>query len=302
VKISPGIPVLVTGGSGFLGSYLVEALLSKGCDVTILDLEGPAHTPEVTFVRGSVLDAQVVRTVVERAKVVFHLAGLIGTYETMERARLAAEVNIIGTLNVLDAAREHRAPVLYVGKPDYGRNPYTITKVAAEQFSLMYRDQFGMDVRAVRCFDVYGPRQPTESAGYKKALPSFILNAIQNRPLTIYGSGTQVTDYIHARDAAEAIVAVCDSEFSSPGPVDIGNGHEFSVNFVAREVIRLSDSASQLQYVNRYQHPGAGGKTCADLTTLQDTIKFRPKVPFEQGIRETIEFYRTLALASRQLA
>src|SRR3989344_1537928 len=135
---------LITGGSGFIGSFLAEALQQKGYEVTVLDTKNPKFTPNIPFLKGSVIDRKFVLSALKGQDVVFHLAGILGTHETVNNAYQTAEVNILGALNVLDASREHGVRVIDISKPNYWRNPYTVTKIAAEEFCLMYRDEFDM--------------------------------------------------------------------------------------------------------------------------------------------------------------
>src|SRR6266540_4957445 len=275
--------VVVTGGSGFMGGYIVRALQDKGYDVTIFDTEDGRRASDVRFVRGSVTDRELVSRSIAGADAVFHLAGILGTHETVEMAHETANVNILGTLNVLDAARKESASVLYVGKPNYWRNPYTISKIAAEEFCFMYRDEFAMNVRAVRCYNVYGPRQPTEEEGYQKALPTFIVNALRGDALTIYGDGTQSMDCIYVTDAVAAMIAVFESSFAPSWAVDVGSGKEISVNQVAQEVLRLTGSNSLVKHVPMRRGESENSRICADISVLCQNLGFVPHVDFEDG-------------------
>jgi UDP-glucose 4-epimerase len=283
--------ILVTGGSGFIGSHLVEALLQEGCDPIIFDEASPHFTPAVPFIRGSVTNRALVRTAADGVDAIFHLAAVLGTHETIERAHATAEVNVLGTLNILDAARELDASVLYVTKPNYWSNPYTVTKVAGEGFASMYRDEFNLNVRVVRCYNVYGPRQRTDI--YQKAIPTFVTRALRGEPLPVYGDGTQGTDHIFVSDAVAAMIAVFGSRTTCREVVDIGSGREITVNQIVESVLRFTRSASSIEYIpmRRGEQPQTGIQ--ANTDRLRD-LGFVPQVEFEEGLRRTIDFYRSL--------
>jgi nucleoside-diphosphate-sugar epimerase len=285
------LKVLVTGGSGFIGSHLVDALQQKHFDVIVFDELPPRFTPTVSFFRGSITNRELVRRAIRNVDAVFHLAGILGTQETIERAYTTLEVNALGTLNVLDSAREHSAAVMYVAKPNFWRNPYTVSKIAAEELSLMYRDEFGMDVRVVRCYNVYGPRQPAN--GCQKAIPTFITRALRGQPIPVFGDGTQGTDHIFVSDAVAAMIAVFESERAPQGVIDIGSGQEITVNEIVQIVRRLTGTTSAIEHMKMRRGEQEQTRIKADITGLLG-IDFAPRVHFEEGLKKTIDYYRLL--------
>lgn len=291
--------IVVTGGAGFVGSHLAEALIQQGYEVLIFDTAEPRFTPDLPFVKGSITDRALVHKALKGQDAVFHLAGVLGTHETVTEAHKASEVNIMGIINVLDAAREHGLAVLDITKPNYWRNTYTITKVAAEEFCLMYRDEFGMNVKAARWFNVFGPRQRTEDQGYQKAVPTFITRALKGQTITIYGDGTQGTDHIFVSDAVDATIAIFESPFMPREPVEVGSGEEITVNEIANLVLHLTGSAVKLEYVPMRRGETEHTRIRADLTVLKDKIGFCPRVSFEEGMKKTTEYYRGLVKSVR---
>ena len=286
--------IIVTGGAGFVGSHLVEALIKKGYDVSIFDAADPKFTPNIHIIKGSVTDRALVHSAFKGYDAVFHLAGILGTHETVTEAYKTSDVNVMGMLNVLDAAREHGLAVLDITKPNYWRNTYTITKVAAEEFCLMYRDEFGMNVKAARWFNVFGPRQRTEDQGYQKAVPTFIVRALKGTPISIYGDGTQGTDHIYVSDAVDATIAIFESSFVPQEPVEVGSGKETTVNEIAKLALALTGKTVPIEYIPMRRGETEHTRIQADLTILKDKIGFRPHVSFEEGMKKTIEYYKGL--------
>lgn len=284
--------ILITGGSGFIGSFLVEALIRKGYEVTIFDIDEPKFTPNVPFVKEDITNREAVFNACKGFDVIFHYAGMLGTHETVERAYETARINILGTLNIFDAARKYGAMVYYATKPNYWRNPYTITKITAEEFGLMYRDEFQVPVVLLRYFNVYGPRQKTDI--FQKAVPTFIIRALKNKPLEIYGDGTQGTDHIYVEDAIEATVRLFESELMPESAVEIGSGIEITVNEIAEKIIQLTGSKSKIIHVPMRRGEVEHTRIQADPSYLRKFLNFKPKYSFEEGLLRTIEYYKKI--------
>ncbi len=284
--------ILVTGGSGFIGSFLVEELVKRGYQVTIFDISEPKFTLNVPFIKGDITAREAVERAVEGKDVVFHYAGMLGTHETVEKAYDAARINILGALNVYDAAKKHKVKVYDATKPNYWRNTYTITKIAAEEFGLMYRDEFGLPVVLLRYFNIFGPRQRTDI--YQKAVPTFILQALKGEPLTIFGDGTQGTDHLYVEEAIRATVELFESGKMPEEAVEIGSGKEITVNEIAEKIIKLTGSKSEIKYLPMRRGETEHTRIQADISYLRDVIGFRPKISFEEGLLKTIEYYRKL--------
>lgn len=293
--------ILITGGSGFIASFLVEELVQKGHVVTIFDTAKPIFTPLISFIQGDVTDRRAVEKACQNQEIIFHYAGILGTHETVEIAYEAAKVNVLGALNVFDAALKSGAVVFDVTKPNFWRNPYTITKIAAEEFGLMYRDEFNLPVVLLRYFNVYGPRQKTDI--YQKAVPTFIVKALGDEPLPVFGNGRQGTDHIYVEDAIHATVMVLEKVLSSgsvpENAVEIGSGDEVTVNTLATEIIRMIGSSSKIEYVPMRRGETENTRIRADISYLRDVVGFLPKYSLEDGLRRTIVYYRnSLALDS----
>ena len=284
--------ILVTGGSGFIGGFLVERLSKRGYEVTVFDVQEPKFTPEVPFINGDITERELVEEAIRGQDVVFHYAGMLGTHETVEKAYEAARINILGALNVFDAALKHKVKVFDVTKPNYWRNPYTITKITAEEFGLMYRDEFGLPVVLLRYFNIYGPRQRTDI--YQKAVPTFILEALKDEPLTVFGDGTQGTDHLFVEDAVEATVKIFERGLIPEKAIEIGSGIEVTVNELAKRIIKLTSSQSKIKYLPMRKGEEEHTRIQADISFLSNEIGFRPKASLNEGLLRTIEYYKKL--------
>jgi nucleoside-diphosphate-sugar epimerase len=192
---------VVIGGSGFLGSAIVDELKLRGDDVLSVDRDHDYTSQEWC----DITNADSVSGVVRGAEEVYLIAGVLGTSELDMGIYNAANVNILGAINVLDACVNAKVPKLfYPSKPNPWLNTYTITKIAAEQFVRLYRERFGLQTVVMRFFNVYGPRQ--HFYPIRKIMPTFCLQARVHKPLTILGTGKNISDQIFSRDVARIVV------------------------------------------------------------------------------------------------
>jgi UDP-glucose 4-epimerase len=273
---------IITGGKGFFGEHLIKNLSSMGYDCHTFDrVDGQ-----------DVTDRKLVLNPVRGNDVIFHLAGVLGTHELNERAYEATIINVLGALNVFDAARKHKARVILAAKPNPWLNAYTITKEASEKFALMYAQIYGCDFRAGRFYSLYGPGQKTKEHGIQKAVPTFIMQALNNEPVTIFGTGNQTADFIHVSDAAEAFARLGHTENLHGEIIDIGTGRETEINFLAEMIIRLVGSNSKIVHIPMRTGEPLNARVVADTTKMATLLHFTPQVSLEDGIKETIEWYK----------
>lgn len=274
---------LITGGKGFFGEHLRTKLTSMGYDCRTYDrVDGQDIT-----------DRQMVFNSVNDNDVIFHLAGVLGTHELNEKAYEATQINVLGALNIFDAAKDHNARVILAAKPNPWLNVYTITKEASEKYALMYAQMFGCDFRAGRFYSLYGPGQKTKEHGVQKAVPTFIMQALNNEPVTIFGTGKQTADFIHTSDATEAFAILGHTENLSGEIVDIGTGQETEVNFLADMIIRLAGSKSKIEHIPMRTGEPLNAKVVADTSKMASLLSFTPQVSLEDGMKETIDWYKS---------
>jgi len=286
--------ILVTGGSGFIGSYVVENLLVRGLDVVILDIkESPLADNHLECKVGSITDQSVVDKLVSECDGVIHLGGLLGTSETIAQAKLMSQVNIYGGLNILDACKKFGKQATIISTGNFWMlNCYAITKRTMAKFALMYNREFGTRIAVVRGMNAYGPRQKAQPV--RKIMPNFVIPALRNQPLNIYGSGNQNADLIYATDMAEILVRALLMEHDSYDAIfEAGMGKYINVIEIAEFVIKLAESTSEILYHPKRQGEDFDAVIRADTSTLKPLeITEENMVQIEEGIRKTIDWYR----------
>lgn len=291
--------VLVTGGSGFIGSVLVESLVRRGHNVSTLDRSPSKHRAGVSAHQGDIRTFDDVEGAIRGQDLVYHLAGLLGTHELVGDAVRALEVNVGGTINVLDACRIHGANILLVSKPNVWLNTYSITKETAEQFSKMYMEEYGVITTIVKWFNVYGPGQKVGPGHVQKAVPTFIVNALEQGPLPVYGDGKQTGDFIYVDDVVEATADVAESEKASGRIVEIGTGTETTVLQLSEMILQMTESSSKVEFQPMRRGESANTSLRADIRVLEQTTDFVPQMTLEHGLKKTIAYYRQM-LESRE--
>lgn len=286
--------ILVTGGSGFIGSYVVENLIGKGKRVVVLDIKEPLIADEhVQHEEGSITDEPLVEDLVEACDGVIHLGGLLGTSETIEQAKLMSRVNILGGLNVLDACKKYDKRAVIISTGNFWMfNCYAITKRAMAKFALMYNEEFGTKIAVVRGLNAYGPRQ--KAMPIRKIMPNFVIPALKGIPLVLYGSGNQVADLIYVKDIAEILVrALFMKHDVYDSVIEAGTGSDITVKQIAELVIKLALSDSKIQYADKRKGEELDAVVKADLRTLEPLeYSIEDMVWVEEGIRLTIDWYR----------
>jgi nucleoside-diphosphate-sugar epimerase len=300
------VKVLVTGASGFIGQYVVENLVARGIDVIAFDhKQVKAELAGVEQYLGDVRDATAVQEAVAISDGVIHLSGVLGTAETIDNPMPAIETNTIGSLNVFDAVRRYKRRAVYITVGNYWfNNTYSITKTAAEQLAWMFNKEHKTEIAVVRALNAYGPRQKAEPV--RKIMPNFILPALQGRPITIYGDGEQVMDMIHVRDVAEVLVRALlvdhgryaytpERYIDNKIKFEAGTGRITTVNDIAKVVLDQVGGG----VINHV--PMRGGEpdrsmVIGDPATLADLYESKTPelISLEDGVRETIQWYRNL--------
>jgi UDP-glucose 4-epimerase len=300
--------ILITGGAGFIGSNIVEHFHQTD-DVVVLDnlrsgFERNLAGFRATFVRGSVTDKAAVENAARGADYIFHLAALVSVPESVENPRETVDINVHGTLNVLEAARTHgvKKVVISSSAAIYGDNPvvpkvelmvpepkspYAITKLDAEYYAKMYTSEFAVPVVCLRYFNVFGPRQNPKSQ-YAAAVPIFIDRAIRNQDITIYGDGEQTRDFVFVKDVVAANVLAARS--AATGVFNIACGGRITINDLARTIIALTKSSSTI--IHAGERAGDVKHSQADIG-LATALGFRPAYTLQEGLKPTIEYLNT---------
>ena len=295
---------VVTGGAGFIGSNIVGALTRDGHPVTVLDNLSSGYESNllpfssVRFVKGDVRDPEAVATALEGADVVFHLAASVGNKRSIDDPVTDAEINVLGTIRILEAARKYGVRKIVVTssagifgelktlpiredhqvEPD---SPYGCTKLCQEKLCLAYAKLYGIDAVALRYFNVYGPNQRFDA--YGNVIPIFAFSMLRGEPLTIFGDGEQTRDFIHVDDVVQANIKAAHTP-SISGAYNIASASRITIN----ELVRLLERASGItpKVSHGPERPGDVRHSLADISKAQAAFGFSPIVGLEEGLRD----------------
>lgn len=229
----------VTGGNGFIGSWVQDEIKRRGHIALVMDHKSRGN------LLGDVRDRTITFEFAAHVDAIIHLAAVLGTAETIDEPMPAAETNILGTVNIFDAAARYNLPTVFaaVGNSGIGRGTYCITKTTGEEFVKMYREDRGLPIIAVRPMNAYGPRQsaptPYGSSKVRKIVPSFTCSALSNRPMPLYGGGRQYSDAVYVGDVARVFVQAALSAHEGTVPdhvIDVGSTSPATVREIAEQI------------------------------------------------------------------
>ena len=308
--------ICITGGTGFIGSVLVGALVERN-KITVLDnlsrnalASYPyAKHPNLKVVEGDVLDVKTVESVVKRADYIIHCAGIAGIGNVCRRPTNTLRVNMIGSLNVLDAAMASgrcKRVVCFstsevfgsmaftstetdhsvIGASGQARWTYAVSKLAEEHMALSYHREFGLPATVVRPFNIYGPGQVGEGA-----LKIFVQQALNDEPITIRGTGTQIRAWCYVDDMVDGTLRCLENEKAIGESFNIGNARSVQTIYgLANTVIRVLNSQSVIQFAPALSADIELRIPCVDKA--RELLDFEAKVSLEEGILATAEYYR----------
>jgi len=281
--------ILVTGGNGFIGSYVIENLQSKGYETVSFDRE--YKNQKGNFFIGDIKDSEAVLDAVGKCDGVIHLAGKLGTAETINNPIPSIEVNVLGSINVFNAIKQYQIPAVYISVGNYWmNNSYSISKDVASRFAFMFNKEHGTKITVVRGLNAYGPRQKSQPV--RKIIPTFILKALKGEPIEVYGDGLQVMDMIWVKDLAEILVrALILPHGNYETAFDAGTGRKTTVNEIARTINYLVGNKAGM--VHLAMRPGEPPQSVVlgDLATLKPLGKIE-FTELEDGLAQTVAWYR----------
>ncbi len=300
--------ILVTGGSGFIGSHIVEHFQGKA-HIRVLDNLRSGRRANLAglnaeFIEGSILDREAVRAAVEGVDCVFHLAAMVSVAESLQNPVECVGINVTGYLNVLEEAASARVkkvcfhstsevygsnpatPKLETMTPE-PRSPYAITKLDGEYYGAMFTETRKLEVVSLRCFNAFGPRQDPTGA-YAAAMPTFLRQALAGEPITIYGDGEQTRDFIHVRDVVAASVFAAATP-KMVGVYNIGYGRQSTINEIVRMILAETGSRSEIRY-----EPARVGDVQSSVASVSKIcgVGFRGSGNLPNAIRETVRAFR----------
>ncbi len=305
---------LVTGGAGFIGSHIVEELVQRGESVRVLDNLSTGHEENLAAVRGKIdfrqadiRDLESIRPLFAGVNYVIHLAAIASVVRSIEDPVETTLVNLNGTLHVLLAGRDAHVKRVVVAATAaaYGDDPaltrvetqmpqplspYALTKLAGEYYGQIFHRIFGLEVVALRFFNIFGPRQDPESA-YTGVLSKFIVAFLRGNTPTIFGDGEQSRDFTYVANVVDATLRACRSPAAPGKVINVGTGRSSTLN----QTIALLNAIFGLQVKPQYAPPREGDvrHSTADVSLALSTLGYEPLVSFEDGLRRTVTWLRT---------
>lgn len=313
--------ILVTGGAGFIGGHLAERFVADGHDVVVLDNFDPfydtrikEHIVEVCrnrvdetagsyrFVEGDVRDASLVTDLVTEVDYVYHQAAQAGVRPSIENPRKYDEVNVDGTLNVLDAARDSDTERIVLassssvyGKPEYlpydeshpttPVSPYGASKLAAERYACTYNEVYDLSVVALRYFTVYGPRMRPNMA-----ISNFVSRCLNGEPPVVYGDGTQTRDFTFIEDVIEANVKLLEEDAADGEALNIGSADNIEILTLAEEIRDQLAPELEIEFAER--HDADAEHTHADNSKAAEVLGYEPSRKIREGVAEFVDWYQ----------
>lgn len=305
--------ILVTGGAGFIGSHLVEALLMRGDTVRVLDnlstgsLANLAPVArDVEFIQGDLRDPDIVARAVAGSELIFHQGALSSVPHSVQDPMTANEINVRGTLNLLLAARTAHVRRIVVASSAsiYGdnpivpkietmaaepRSPYALTKLATEQYACIFAQLYDLEAVALRYFNVFGPRQDPRSH-YSGVIARFCTNALHGKPCLIYGDGLQSRDFVSVTDVVQANLLAATAPEANGQAFNIACGVQTNLLTIV-DLLRALNNRS-IEIVYKAPRSGDVRHSLADLTKSQTLLGYSPRVSFAEGLRQTFAWYQ----------
>ncbi|KPJ78621.1 MAG: hypothetical protein AMJ54_03065 [Deltaproteobacteria bacterium SG8_13] len=304
---------LVTGGAGFIGSHLTEALAAAGCRVTVLDNLSSgslanlgAVADAIDFRQGDICDPEAVEEAMRGCEAVFHLAAVVSVPQTVENPVASARVNDLGTVQIFEAARQNgvgsivfaSSSAVYGDDPQLPKtedlpprplSPYAVQKISGEYYARVYFQLYGIHTVSLRFFNVFGPRQDPSSP-YSGVISIFMTRAVAGRPATIYGDGSQSRDFVFVSDVVRANLLAAASPAAAGEAINVGSGRSIDIKRLWQQVCRLDARQTPAQYTD--PRPGDIHASVADIGKSQAMLGFSPEISFENGLQQTFEWYQ----------
>ncbi len=312
---------LITGGAGFIGSYLTKKLVEGGDQVVVIDnlSTGDALNlndvlPKIEFNKGNILDKNLIDRLIAESDYVVHLAAALGVFNIVNKPLESLRTNLQGSEVVLEACDKHRKPVLVASTSEiYGKNDkvplneeddriighplksrwsYSEAKAIEESHAYFYYLENKLPIRIVRFFNTVGPRQV---GNYGMVVPRFVSAALKNEPLSVYGSGDQIRSFCHVDDAVRALLLVMDSDQAVGNVFNVGNNQQISILELAKKIIEITGSRSEIVKIP-YSEAYSNGfedmqRRVPDISKIKSALGWTPQIGLDQIIKDIAAFH-----------
>lgn len=305
--------VLVTGGAGFIGSHIVDRLVSEGFEVTVLDdfwsgkmenISNCLNANAINLVRGDIRDVALVKKVVKDVDVVFHEAALVDVALSAKNPLLFNDINVVGTLNLLKASVDSgvkrfvfpsSAAVYGDSKPTRKKenmlptpiSPYGASKLAAENYVHAFNNLYGLQTVSLRCFNVYGPRQSLTSS-YTGVIAAFMSRLLKRKPPIIHGDGKQSRDFVSVDDVVSANMLALESKAAIGEVFNIASGTSITIYRLATILMQITNN-EHLKPIFTKQRAGDIKHCSANITKAERILGFHPKINIIDGLSKLVE-------------
>jgi UDP-glucose 4-epimerase len=305
--------VLVTGGAGFIGSHVVDKLMLDGHDVVVLDnlysgnminIKHHLNESRFRFVEGDMRKALAVEKAIEGVDAVIHAAAIVSVPLSIENPVLTNEVNVLGTLNLLEASIKTKVKrFVYVSScavygdaaklpinedsPVRPLSPYASSKLAAEEHCTFFFENHGLETVRLRYFNVYGPRQAASE--YAGVMVKFLERIRRDQPPVIFGDGEQTRDFVYVKDVVEATLLALNRDGVAGNLFNIGTGEVVTINKLCDVFLELTGK-KHLKPIFKDAKPGEVRHSQGDITKATKLLGYSPKVPLKSGVREFINW------------
>jgi len=314
------VKYLVTGGVGFIGSHLIEALVRRGDTVSVLDnlstgnlINIASIQSSINFKQGDIVDRNLVSELVVESDYVVHLAAALGVFNIVNKPLESLKTNLQGSEIVLEACDKSRKPVLIASTSEiYGKNDkvplneeddriighplksrwsYSEAKAVDESLAYFYYLENKLPIRIVRFFNTVGPRQVGH---YGMVVPRFVSAALKNESLSVYGSGDQIRCFCHVTDAVKALLLVMDSDKAVGQVFNVGNNSQISIMELAKKVIEITGSKSSIEKI-AYEKAYPEGfedmqRRVPDISKIKKVLGWEPEINLDQIIKDIAAF------------
>lgn len=311
-----GANVMVTGGAGFIGSYLCDVLANLGSRITCIDNLSGGRIENIDHLLRECKGFRFIKADISKANLsgrfdyIMHLASPAAPREYQRIPVETMLANSLGTLNVLEIARKNDAVVLYTSTSEvYGdaqviptpedywgyvnpiglRSCYDESKRFSEALLMAYMRQYGMDVRIVRIFNTYGPRMRSDNV-YGRVIPRFIKQAISGKPITVYGDGSQTRSFCYISDTVEGLIRALLKREARGEVINIGNPHEISILELAKLIKKIVGSNSRITFKKLPEDDPR--RRVPDITKARKLLDWRPRVDLEEGLKITVQWFK----------